>query len=421
MLTLYVIRFRMIFTIAFFCYAVIYFQIEEQAPAPPEQTEEEEGKEQEVEAEEKEEEGEKTPPELVLPPPPDSTPPPDTPLTETLEDQLANTDAFKEAGTLSADDVRDRSKSSVSILSDYEDLTVLKEADREVVYDSDFDELESPEAPVRTSQSQSHSTSSPEPKQSDNEEPKKLLSVSESLASSKPEEEEKVLTPVTPVTPGVPEPEPEPESAISESGTSVSSVPKGVEPQSTTVESDVSVDKTEVFGDVSDTVLIKENGRGSLTSEQDDEEEERHLSVKEILRLAQEKERELMGNAVLVRKNKVDPTISRRYLSTDSENSDRGSEASDPPAKPPRARSKSPVRKTNSKPEMIVQPTMKTMEGPDLSPSATLKGLRSVDSPILKLMDEMNKPEEEQVTMSCFFLIAFFSVIRLAAACKLVN
>ena len=369
-----------------------HFQIEEQKPAV--QEEEEEEKVEHVAAEKEEvpeepEEGEKTPPELVLPPPPDSTPPPDTPLTETLEDQLTTPDVFKEPpGTLTADDIRDRSKSSVSILSDYEDLTVLKEADREVVYDSDFEETANPEAPVRTSKSQS--TSSAEPKQSDSDEPtKKLLSVSESLASSKPEEEEKVEV-APPATASESEP------AMSESGGSVSSVPKGSEPHSTTVESDVSVDKQEVFGDVSDTVVIKENGRGSLTSEQEqEEEEERHLSVKEILRLAQEKEREVMGNAVLVRKNKVDPTISRRYLSTDSENSDRGSEASDPPAKPPRARSKSPVR---NKPEMIVQPTMKASCGvPDTAPSATLKGLRTVDSPILKLMDEMNRPDEEQV------------------------
>nr|AEY80342.1 ABLIM class LIM protein ML093519b [Mnemiopsis leidyi] len=368
--------------------------IEEQKPIEVE-VEDEEKVEQEKavkeEMQEEPEEGEKTPPELVLPPPPDSTPPPDTPLTETLEDQLTTPDVFKDPpGTLTADDIRDRSKSSVSILSDYEDLTVLKEADREVVYDSDFEETANPEVSVRTSKSQS--TSSVEPKQSDSDEPKKILSVSDSLASSKHGEVEKEE-----VAPSATASESEP--AMSESGGSVSSVPKGSEPHSTTLESDVSVDKQEVFGDVSDTVVIKENGRGSLTSEQEqeqkEEEEERHLSVKEILRLAQEKERETMGNAVLVRKNKVDPTISRRYLSTDSENSDRGSEASDPPAKPPRSRSKSPVR---NKPEMIVQPTMKSNHGvPDTAPSATLKGLRTVDSPILKLMDEMNRPDEEQI------------------------
>jgi len=373
--------------------------IEEQKPAPEEveeeeeEEEEEEAGEEEEEEDKEEEEGEKTPPELVLPGPPSSTPPPDTPLTDILEDQLAA------VGTLTADDLRDRSKSSVSILSDYEDLTVLQEADRDVVYDSDFDDLESPEVPARSVKSQSQSVSSLEPKQSDSEEPKKLLSVSESLASSKqeevfskPDEEEKVEDSLA-----TPEPEPVSEPAMSESGTSVSSVPKGAEPQSTTVESDVSIDKTEVFGDVSDTVVIKENGRGSYTSEQDEEEEEeRHPSVKEILRAAQEKEREVMGAAVMVRKNKVDPTISRRYLSTDSENSDRGSEASDPPAKPPRARSKSPIR-NNNKPEMIVQPTMKARGETDTSPSATLKGLRTVESPVLKLMDQMNKPDDEQI------------------------
>jgi hypothetical protein len=283
---------------------------------------------------------------------------------------------------------------------------VLKEADRDVVYDSDFDDAPSPEAPARSSKSQSISSS--EPKQSDSEEPKKLLSVSESLASSKPEEVEKVEAP-----PDASEPEPEP--AVSESGTSVSSVPKGAEPQSTTVESDVSVEKTEVFGDESEAVMIKENGRGSLTSEQEDEEEERHLSVKEILRLAQQKERELMGNAVLVRKNKVDTNISRRYLSTDSDNSDRGSEASDPPAKPPRARSKSPVR-NNGKPEMIVQPTLKVRDEPDTSPSDTLKRLRSVDSPVLKLMESQSKPDDEQVNVPTFSSITVF-LIRLAATC----
>lgn len=373
-------------------------QAEDQSEVSKDEKEDAEKVEAEKEESEKEEgdeeEGEKTPPELVLPGPPDSTPPPDTPLTDILEDQLAGHDN----GTLGlcADDTRDRSKSSVSILSDYEDLSVLQEAGREVVYDSDFDEL-APEVPVHPVQPRS--IPSPEPKQSDSDSQsltsKKLLSVSESLASSisKPEEEEKEESP-----PPVPERQSITESAISESGTSVSSVPKGgsvSEPQSTTVESDVESNK--VFGDVSDTVVIKENGRGSLTSEQEEEEEEeKHLSVKEILRLAQEKERELMGNAVLVRKNKVDPTISRRYLSTDSENSDRGSEASDPPAKPPRARSKSPVRH-NNKPEMIVQPTMKTSGEPDTSPSATLKTLRSVDSPILKLMDEMSKPDDEQI------------------------
>lgn len=335
-------------------------------------------------------EEEKTAPELVLPPPPNSTPPPDTPATDVSEDKLASPETG--IGTLSAEDLRDRSKSSVSILSDYEDLTVLQEAGREVVYDSDFDE-KLPEKPVQTVQPNlSVSSSASERPQSDSSEPsKKVLSVSESLASSKPEEEEKeeedATTPV--VTETVLEPS-EPE--MSESGTSVSSVPRSAEPTSTTVESDVSVDKSsEVFGDVVETVVLKENGRGSLTSEQDDEDGEKHLSVKEILRLTQEKERELMGNAVLPRKNKIDPTISRRYLSTDSENSDRGSEASDPPAKPPRARSKSPVRK----PEAIVQPVKRAYGETDTSPSETLKGLRAVDSPILKLMDDINKDEDE--------------------------
>lgn len=304
--------------------------------------------------------------------------------------------------------MRDRAISDVSIKSDYEDLTVPQEMNREIVYDSDFEAEAKEEKPSKSPEPRPSSLT---PEQEPTVEPvvESARPISDSTApKSQSTAPNSVSTP--------PQSTSTPPGSVSGPPGSVSTPPKSVKSESTApksestpsessleipqtnIESDKSeVDKFEVFTDVSEPVVVNENGKKSVSSEQPEEEEEdeKPLSVKEILRRAQEKEREALGAAVLPPKMATKPaSVTKRYLSTESEASDRSSEASDPPAKPPRA--KSPVRGSVSKSEGKKFSTSSETTERSISPNSgiSVRGLRTVDSPI-RLDEDVDNEEVE--------------------------
>ena len=305
---------------------------------------------------------------------------------------------------------QDTNKSSSSIASDYEELAILQESGKSVVHDSDFEEnCQPPAKPNRASSvksSKSGKSASVKSDKSASVKSEKSASVkSEKLASSSFSSAKSDNS-----------------AAKSVSITSEQSLSPATKPRSVTVESDASLadSKTgDVFTDLSETVVLTpHNGKHSDSSsyvsdkenqekrdQEMEEEEERCLSVKEALNAAQEKERQAIGNAVLLRKtDRQDLVLSKKYLSTDSEMSDRSSEASDAPSKPPRNKSpaRNELRETSVPKEDLVHKGVITEQVRassvvDSSPNTTIHGLRAVDSPILKLLDDLDKKDDEEV------------------------
>jgi len=330
---------------------------------------------------------EKDPPALVLPPPPTSTSP-DTPETEHRTDKLLDQQQESHHSNLGVTPSKDISKSSTSIASDYEDLRIPQESGKSVVYESDFDEQAA--KPIKPDRASSV---------------KSAASAKSAKSGGSARSDKSIDQPLKSI-----------------SMTSESSLSPAAKPRSQTIESGhVSEEKAGVFTDVSEPIVLPHNGKHSdsssyLFDKENLEEEERQPSVKEIMRLAKEKEQ---ANSAPKRKtDRQDFVTSKKYLSTDSDMSDRGSEASDAPTKPPRT--KSPVRNHLSQkgspresplreqaPEnddlhkaVITDQARNSIQlnrgAVDNSPNATVRGLRSVDSPIMKLLDDLdNKPEEQ--------------------------
>ena len=263
-------------------------------------------------------------PELILPPPSLTSPPLDSPEPPVPEENLFD-----------SLDPRDRVNTDASYMSDYEELTVLTEENREVVYEADFREV----APENTTTEEVSKETDEVPKEAEMEE--------------KDDRTEEVTFDLEVVPPATPEPEDE--------------KPADLVPVET----------------------VKQNGNISHK-----EEEGNSLTVKNVLGLAENNEEEAQA---------VEPQkTSRSLLSTGSESvSERGSERSGAPSKPPRSRSVSPVNSRNnprcSSPpaDVIKSEPLKVLEAMDVIPNAAIRGLRQVDSPVLKLLDDLENKDEQ--------------------------
>ena len=403
------------------------------------------------------------PPELVIPPPPSATPPPDTPVEQAPELPPRENSPPPSGGALAVGSARDRrTKSATSIASDYEELTVLQEAGKQVIYDSDFEENLAPAKPARAASIKSNkSITSAKSTASDPPQPEIKESVTESVTEV-PEEETPTATTLSPditsdipidmpteapvdddqvfsdeipateetkqedsatalvtetdtVTEPVPEepstetipetqptepiPETQPTEPIPEPVVGPASFSESLpeEPSKETPEEPLKepAKEPEKEPESLEPVPYESSRRSvssladsqisrsvSVVSERDEEgsgvEEERLVSVKDMLKRAKSIEQEnLLRRPVPV--HRVPSTAS-------SETSERASEASETPSKPPRVSATT----VSSTPVARVAPVSKVQGGVDTTPSASIRGLKQVDSPIIKIIDEVD-------------------------------
>ena len=274
---------------------------------------------------------------------------------------------------------RDRvSTGAASYTSDYEDLTVLMEENREVVYDADFDEAE----PAKEEAS------------GETEVLKEMDVVIDHV-----KEEPVVESEPNDFTHNI-------ETASPEIATPETASPEIASPQ--VPEAKISVEQPDITLTLPSVVETGETVKVNGIKTSDESDDEKPLSVKDLLKLAKEKEndQEVEPSAFLPRKtSRAETSISQSLLSTASETtSDRGSVKSDVPSKPVRSRSKSPVNNTPrrrfvSPPREVIKceqvRPVESKEETAVSPSAAIRGLRQVDSPVLKLLDDLDKKEEQ--------------------------
>ena len=338
----------------------------------------------------------KEPPELVIPPPPSATPPPDTP--DTLQGTNTQPDHDTKQDTpnipdiqsdlkLSSSSPKEKStplfKSSSSLQSSYEDLVIPIDGERTVIRESDFEDgsILATSNPSKTSYKSGSTRSNLSSKslKSDDGIYEKATSVkSEEVFNSSANAEVK--------------------NDSYENKGSTSEVKSSV--SSELANHDVSEPLDLSLRATPEQMFI--DSQENASSDKENEDEEKQLSVKEILELAKQKELEARGNTKISNwKNSQD---NKKYLSTDSESDSherrKSGESNDTPPKPPRK--KSPIRDmTRSRDES--RGSTPIHQSPVNDDSSQGRGLKPVNSPILKLLSDADNYEEEEVTNLRYF------------------